>query len=216
MISASAFWLVFILIDAVATDMSLTDRIRATLNADLPMILLWFVLVPVVALSFSPLCLVLLREIINLNRIGREMDVDLYNLDNLQAISNPGVRALLLTALLISTLPVVAHLDNFEDAAVYSVTFAVVLIFSPVFFFYFRPVWMVRNKIKQAKQLTLNALDEQLRHAGDAGTDLMTRRMFVETRMEWPIGGNIQKMVVFGLLPPLTWVMAAAVENLLY
>ena len=32
----------------------------------------------------------------------------------------------------------------------------------------------------------------------------------------WPLGGYVQRIVLFGLLPPITWVMAAAVENLLF
>ena len=30
------------------------------------------------------------------------------------------------------------------------------------------------------------------------------------------VGGLMQRIVLFGLLPPITWVMAAAVENLLF
>ena len=40
--------------------------------------------------------------------------------------------------------------------------------------------------------------------------------MYFEDRVtnngEWPIEAHIRRLVIFGLLPPLTWVLAAAVE----
>ena len=40
--------------------------------------------------------------------------------------------------------------------------------------------------------------------------------MYYEDRVkniwEWPIEAHIRRLVIFGLLPPLTWVLAAAVE----
>ena len=45
---------------------------------------------------------------------------------------------------------------------------------------------------------------------------LMVKQMYLESRWEWPLASNIQKIIVFGLLPPAAWVMAAVVENLLF
>ena len=40
--------------------------------------------------------------------------------------------------------------------------------------------------------------------------------MYYEDRVkniwEWPIEAHIRRLVIFGLLPPLTWVLTAAVE----
>jgi len=47
-------------------------------------------------------------------------------------------------------------------------------------------------------------------------SDLLTRQMFIESRWEWPIAAHVQQLILFGLLPPMTWVLAAVVENLLY
>jgi hypothetical protein len=35
-------------------------------------------------------------------------------------------------------------------------------------------------------------------------------------RWEWPIASHLQKLILFGLLPPLTWVVAAMIENTIY
>ena len=46
--------------------------------------------------------------------------------------------------------------------------------------------------------------------------DLLSYRGFVESVWEWPMSTQVTGLVFFGLLPPLSWVMAASVENLLY
>jgi hypothetical protein len=33
---------------------------------------------------------------------------------------------------------------------------------------------------------------------------------------EWPIAAHVQKLILFGLLPPLTWMLAATIENNIY
>jgi hypothetical protein len=56
-------------------------------------------------------------------------------------------------------------------------------------------------------------------HALDAPTtaaDLLTHQMFLESRWEWPIASHVQKLVLFGLLPPTTWMLAAMIENSIY
>ena len=42
--------------------------------------------------------------------------------------------------------------------------------------------------------------------------DLMYYVDRVKNIWEWPIEAHIRRLVIFGLLPPLTWVLAAAVE----
>ncbi|MEE2892176.1 MAG: hypothetical protein VX766_08560 [Pseudomonadota bacterium] len=44
----------------------------------------------------------------------------------------------------------------------------------------------------------------------------MSYLLWLDALPTWPLGGYVQRIVLFGLLPPITWVMAAAVENLLF
>ena len=48
----------------------------------------------------------------------------------------------------------------------------------------------------------------------DAGQ--LARLAFLESRSDWPVSGNLRRIALVGLLPPVTWVLAAVVENALY
>jgi hypothetical protein len=50
----------------------------------------------------------------------------------------------------------------------------------------------------------------------DNSGDLLMHQMFIESRWEWPIASHVQKLILFGLLPHLTWVVAAMIENAMY
>jgi hypothetical protein len=45
---------------------------------------------------------------------------------------------------------------------------------------------------------------------------LLTYRMFLDSLWDWPIASHVQKLILYGLLPPLTWVVAAMIENAMY
>ena len=62
----------------------------------------------------------------------------------------------------------------------------------------------------------LKAISIQGRGVPTLTPDLLTHQMFVESRWEWPIASHLQKLILFGLLPPLTWVLAATIEYALY
>jgi hypothetical protein len=92
---------------------------------------------------------------------------------------------------------------------------------------YVYPVWILRNRIRDKKLAEMGQITRSLRgdkeavktmniHALDAPTtaaDLLTHRMFLDSLWEWPIASHMQKLILFGLLPPLTWVVAAMIEN---
>jgi hypothetical protein len=95
---------------------------------------------------------------------------------------------------------------------------------------YVYPVWILRNRIRDKKLAEMGQITRSLRgdkeavktiniHALDAPTtaaDLLTHRMFLDSLWEWPIASHLQKLILFGLLPPLTWVVAAMIENTMY
>ena len=54
------------------------------------------------------------------------------------------------------------------------------------------------------------------RRADGGHGEWMRYLLWLDALPTWPLGGYVQRIVLFGLLPPITWVMAAAVENLLF
>jgi hypothetical protein len=46
--------------------------------------------------------------------------------------------------------------------------------------------------------------------------ELLTHQMFLESRWDWPIENHVQKLILFGLLPPFRSVLAAMIENRIY
>ncbi|MBF69264.1 MAG: hypothetical protein CMQ29_16440, partial [Gammaproteobacteria bacterium] len=77
-----------------------------------------------------------------------------------------------------------------------------------------------------AKTVEINIVRRALRGDRDGlsasafGTELTTfsvaELMYYEDRIravwEWPFEAHIRRLVIFGLLPPLTWMLAALVE----
>ena len=51
---------------------------------------------------------------------------------------------------------------------------------------------------------------------GAATGEWMSHLLWLDSLPTWPLGGYLQRFVLFGLLPPITWVLAAVVENLLF
>jgi hypothetical protein len=66
----------------------------------------------------------------------------------------------------------------------------------------------LRGDKEAVKTMNIHALD-----APTTAADLLTHRMFLDSLWEWPIASHMQKLILFGLLPPLTWVVAAMIEN---
>ena len=109
-------------------------------------------------------------------------------------------------------------------------TVLVLILLGGLAILYLLPVWVLRTRIRDAKQAQLDLISGAL--SGNAvafeniiavspdepltRSDLLTRQMFIESRWEWPIAAHVQQLIIFGLLPPSTWVLAAVVENLLY
>jgi hypothetical protein len=95
---------------------------------------------------------------------------------------------------------------------------------------YVYPVWILKNRIRDKKIAEMGQITRSLRGDDDAMSkisiqgrgaptttvDLLMHQMFIESRWEWPIASHLQKLILFGLLPPLTWVVAAMIENAMH
>ena len=90
----------------------------------------------------------------------------------------------------------------------------------------FIPLFVSRRRIGAAKTVEINLVRRALRGDRDglaasafgprleefSAADLMYYEDRVRAVWEWPFESHIRRVVIFGLLPPLTWVLAAGVE----
>jgi hypothetical protein len=123
------------------------------------------------------------------------------------------------------------NVDDPEDAdLMMRISLMIVLLAVAVLLPYIYSIWILRNRIRDKKIAEMGQITLALRgdkeavktiniHALDAPTtaaDLLTHRMFLDSLWDWPIASHVQKLILFGLLPPLTWVVAAMIENAMY
>jgi len=179
--------------------------------------------------------MVVTRQGICLIHVARHIKIDMLQLNDYSAVANAGVRFFLSYIPFLSFFLLVIFLKNEETEAL-AIAFNLRLIMVSglvavvLLLLYGYPVWILRNRIRNQKIVDLAQVTRALR--GDRGaansiviqglgkptttSDLLTHQMFLESRWEWPIASHVQKLILFGLLPPLTWVMAAIIENSMY
>jgi hypothetical protein len=90
------------------------------------------------------------------------------------------------------------------------------------------PMVVLKNRIALKVQREKDALasailgdtaalgDSCLAEPGMGRAELMMCLGLANTLSEWPIGAQIRKIVLFGVLPPIAWSLAAIVENTIY
>ncbi len=89
------------------------------------------------------------------------------------------------------------------------------------------PVWILRGRIRAAKEQELSFVFRSLRgdqqamalsrigdRAGSLGfSELLDYRVFIESLWDWPVAPHLQRIFLIGLLPPATWVLAALIQT---
>jgi hypothetical protein len=103
-----------------------------------------------------------------------------------------------------------------------------VAILGPLVIIFVIPVWPLHQRLVRLKQQELAALHERIEAvleapggvkiaAGDIDTllPLLTYRREISQQSTWPFDvGNITTLLFYLVIPPLTWVGAALIENL--
>ncbi|MFT4520228.1 MAG: hypothetical protein ACI9JM_002629 [Halioglobus sp.] len=213
--------------DMLAFEATASERAAAFFSDGLGPSLNWFVLIPLVIGLQSLSAMQVLLQARTLASLVAELNVELYALALYNCVSNAAVRVvmggmILLSFLILVTIPYSEIAPNVTYSALLFVI-AILLVLAGLLALFMRPVYALRNKIRAEKERELADLRFRIKalHAGERGSAdsldaLVTLQMFVESRWEWPIASHIQKVALFGLLPPLTWVLAGAVENALY
>ena len=170
--------------------------------------------------------LVIIRQVKALTYAARHIDIDILELDHYPRLANPLIRFVMFAFVLLSFAPWSSLLGGADDALVVGLP-PLVLILASLVAAYAYPVWLLRGRIRAAKDDELDCVFRSLR--GDEGAMLRSRirhragalsfselldyRIFIESLWDWPVAPHLQKVVLIGLLPPTTWVLAALIEN---
>lgn len=169
-----------------------------------------------------------LRQVLVFRRIAKNFQVDLMTTELNNALSNPLIRFLMVGLVATSCSMLVYQIVPFpslqrrmlQGGTVAALFLGAMVIVSLV------PLFILKARIAVAKQIEITQIRQVLKgdfsgvsqsHFGPRLTDFTPADlMYYEDRIkniwEWPIEAHIRRLVIFGLLPPLTWVLAAAVE----
>jgi len=156
--------------------------------------------------------------------VGRSIDIDLFR---------PGAAFAIGRIAVLSTLSVIGAQvlfvilimgQGWDWATVFP---GLAANFAPAILLFIIPVWPLHKRLRAARESILRAIDEDLRKSGpiarahirdstaiDQFNRLLAIRREVQRVPAWPFDGtNLLRIAFYLLLPPLTWVGAALVEN---
>lgn len=215
---------------ASASSLSMGELASRINSAGSGATIFWYGILPLLGIASGPLVMTLVIQPLVLTRVASHLDIDLLRLVHYQAIANPLIRVVVAVLFVMSIMPLlVLWFDNpVMTATVFLSGTAFVILVGLFVLFYFYPVLVLRNRVRKEKEKALEVLFKSLQGetagfdspepsaASQRKSDLLAHLMFVESRWEWPIASHITKLVLWGLLVPLTWVLSATIENVLY
>ena len=164
----------------------------------------------------------ILQEYKMLMRLARELPVKVLPMPDYTSAAEPFMRLVIVGLVLLSIVPLLALTVNGTAAefAIDLVAILAIIVAVPLLFAFMRPIWVLQGRFQLEKQSELASLHEEIVVAVEQKADsleaLLARQLYIESRTTWPISTGIQRIVLIGLLPPLTWILAAMVENLIY
>jgi hypothetical protein len=166
---------------------------------------------------------VLIDNALKFSRIGKkEVKVDLLNQQNLTPLARVAV---------ISTLAIIGALAIFPlmflqvEVNLLAMIPGMIALSIPMFWIFFLPIWPVHKRIKAAKHKELQSVQAQideLRTETQVDRQLMASlqpmllyRSEIKHVSEWPFDSMaIARLMLYLIIPPLTWVGAALIEIL--
>jgi hypothetical protein len=217
--------LYFSMMVMLIADASLSQAIIGMYSSGLVFAWFSFVLIPTTGLLLGVFLAVFLCQIQSLYLTARNLTVDLWCLDQYSTIANPTVRFALFAIGFLTLLPLLAfYVDEPEfQVQLMRVGLSMLAVIVVIVVAYLYPVHVLRIRIRDRRQAELNVIMRAAKGDADAKaaipesvSDLVAYRMFLDSLWDWPIASHVQKLILFGLLPPLTWVLAALIENTLY
>jgi len=226
------FQILAIVMDIVIFDMSVVERFSRIHSSGLVLNVVVYLMLPIAGTIGGILLAIFIAQSKSLVYVARNIEVNLLLLSQYSTIANPAVRFVILVLAVGSLGPPMILFGN--DPTIASGTTLIMmvafLVFTPILFLYIYPVFLLKERIRNAKETELKTVlqvlqgdDEATKNITIQGqglpkttADLLLHQIFVESRWEWPVASHVQKLILFGLLPPLTWVLTAIIENTLY
>ena len=222
--------ILFHVIGMTIYDMSALERFSDINSGGIQRIVTQYVFLPLFGATAGISLAAYLMQSQSLNHAAHHLNIDLLQLSRYPNIASPLVRFIVVVFLVLTIVQVVVLFDPAFSKVMLLATLALVGVSIPPLLLYAFPVLVLRNRIKEEKERELGIVFQALEGDDEAIksgrirsrvippsiADLLTQRMFIESLWEWPIATHVQKLILFGLLPPLTWVIAAVIENTLY
>ena len=157
-------------------------------------------------------------------------EIDLFHLDQFQHLVRQPLRVLLIIAILASLNLVIFQFIRAEgkEDFLYTTLLPILALMAILLFRHFAPLKSVRDRIAETKKKEIALIksairgdrqglrQSQIAHAAEEFTtpDLIQYEARIQSIREWPIEGVVQRVLLYGLLPPLAWVLAALVERI--
>lgn len=170
------------------------------------------------------------RQIQLFSHWADEFNVDLMHTDECQVFTLQPMRYLLITVIYTSlniiVYQILSAFDMGEQALQGQIPLVVLMMFCCLPFIY--PVSVIRDRVAAVKQQEIESVraaltgnrasleKSQIAHISHefSAPDLMMYEQYVKDIWEWPIQGYVQRLLLYVLLPPLAWVLAALVEQI--
>jgi hypothetical protein len=168
----------------------------------------------------------LYRQVGLFSIIARGVSVNLLCTEPLGEFANQPLRTLIGT---MATLSVMLFMLNSSDSLIsqyYLLGIPIQILMVVLTIYVSRPMLQIRKKIRQCKQLELekvraaiagdrDALKETCIHPHEDDftfADLLYYEDKIDALWEWPLNGQVRRIVFYLILPPLAWSLAAFVE----
>jgi len=171
----------------------------------------------------------IVRQLLSLSKITDRVRINLWEREFYSVLANPMARffALYILGLCVITASFLVFTEGEYGAGEMLVTMMPWYVPGLVFMsIYLLPYHRFRNRVHVQKMLELNRVSQAL--AGNAALmrdsplhvdvanlrliDLLTYQDRIRGVREWPFTDRVRGFVLFGILPPLTWVIAALIE----
>ena len=165
------------------------------------------------------------RQINLFTEWAKDLSIDLMHTEDHQVFTMQPMRYLLITVIFAS-LNIVAFQVLTYIAPEENVLTALVPLVAVMFvscYAFVRPVAVIRKRIRDSKIIEIAAVRQALTGNRDAlagaqiadvadefkTPDLMMYEQYIRGIWEWPVQGYVQRILLYVLLPPLAWVLAA-------
>ena len=187
----------------------------------------WYVVGPLYALTFAAILATVFTQAKALRHAGRLIEIDILRLDRYPHLASPLIRVISVMLIIVSLFLVFLFYADADGVRVLLVGMPLMALLALTLTgLYAYPIWVLKDRIREAKQKEVHRILAALTGDGEAMarsrisetsgltiTELLAYRDFVESLWDWPLAPHIQRAVLFGLLPPLTWVAAGMVET---